>query len=182
MVRIEAQSREMVARRTQIAAEVERWGETRARILNENIDLDQKISTMAEQIVAAERAVLELANQEAMQREDLAAADQALTELRERIEAGHARRSEIEVDLTRRQAELQFLDETSRKELNRAVAELEHSVFTQGAIWRIDSFDQWGVELGKVLAMKIVPELKSDSALKHDSSTNALIDRYRRAR
>ena len=65
--------------------------------------------------------------------------------------------------------------------LGKLIALYEHSVFTQGAIWRIDSFDQWGVELGKVLAMKIVPGLKSDSALKHDSSTNALIERYRRA-
>ena len=45
--------------------------------------------------------------------------------------------------------------------------------------WQADSFDQWGVELGKVLAMRIVPELKSNSELKHDSSTNALIERYR---
>jgi glucose-6-phosphate isomerase len=55
-------------------------------------------------------------------------------------------------------------------------------VFTQGAIWQIDSFDQWGVELGKVLAMKIVPELTADSELRHDSSTNALIERYRRTK
>ena len=52
-------------------------------------------------------------------------------------------------------------------------------MFTQGTIWQIDSFDQWGVELGKVLAQKIVPELESESALKHDSSTNALITKYR---
>jgi len=63
--------------------------------------------------------------------------------------------------------------------LGKLVALYEHNVFTQGAVWQIDSFDQWGVELGKVLAMKIVPELKSDSALGHDSSTNALIERYR---
>src|ERR1700720_1960970 len=61
------------------------------------------------------------------------------------------------------------------------VALYEHSVFTQGAIWDIDSFDQWGVELGKVLAVKIIPELTSEQepALDHDSSTNALIRRYR---
>ncbi|MGB9257862.1 MAG: glucose-6-phosphate isomerase, partial [Candidatus Korobacteraceae bacterium] len=55
--------------------------------------------------------------------------------------------------------------------------------FTQGAVWNIDSFDQWGVELGKVLAKRIIPELESDGApqLKHDSSTNNLITRYRRA-
>jgi glucose-6-phosphate isomerase len=57
-------------------------------------------------------------------------------------------------------------------------------VFTQGAIWNIDSFDQWGVELGKVLAQRILPELEgpSESPLAHDSSTNALIRRYRRAK
>jgi glucose-6-phosphate isomerase len=61
------------------------------------------------------------------------------------------------------------------------VALYEHSVFTQGAIWNIDSFDQWGVELGKVLAVKIIPELTSETepALDHDSSTNTLIRRYR---
>jgi glucose-6-phosphate isomerase len=61
------------------------------------------------------------------------------------------------------------------------VALYEHSVFTQGAIWNIDSFDQWGVELGKVLAVKIIPELTSEQepALDHDSSTNTLIRRYR---
>jgi glucose-6-phosphate isomerase len=65
--------------------------------------------------------------------------------------------------------------------LGKLVALYEHSVFTQGAIWNIDSFDQWGVELGKVLAQRIVPELESKAApkLKHDSSTNALIRRYR---
>jgi glucose-6-phosphate isomerase len=64
------------------------------------------------------------------------------------------------------------------------VALYEHSVFTQGVIWNIDCFDQWGVELGKVLANRIVPELTSatDPTLTHDSSTNALIRRYRRLR
>jgi len=66
--------------------------------------------------------------------------------------------------------------------LGQLVALYEHKVFTQGAIWNINSFDQWGVELGKVLAKRIVPELEADQSpeLKHDSSTNALIRRYRR--
>ena len=66
--------------------------------------------------------------------------------------------------------------------LGKLVALYEHSVFTQGTIWNIDSFDQWGVELGKVLAQRIVPELESgqETELKHDSSTNALIRRYRK--
>ncbi len=65
--------------------------------------------------------------------------------------------------------------------LGSLVALYEHSVFTQGTIWGIDSFDQWGVELGKVLAKRIVPELEADTdpELAHDSSTNALIRRYR---
>ncbi len=65
--------------------------------------------------------------------------------------------------------------------LGALVALYEHSVFTQGTIWGIDSFDQWGVELGKVLAARIIPELTSDAKpeLSHDSSTNALIRRYR---
>ena len=68
--------------------------------------------------------------------------------------------------------------------LGTLVALYEHSVFTQGVIWRIDSFDQWGVELGKALAQRIVPELTNgaEPALTHDSSTNALITRYRRHR
>jgi glucose-6-phosphate isomerase len=65
--------------------------------------------------------------------------------------------------------------------LGKLVALYEHSVFTQGTIWQIDSFDQWGVELGKVLAQRIIPQLASaeEPRLEHDSSTNALIRRYR---
>ena len=61
--------------------------------------------------------------------------------------------------------------------LGKLVALYEHSVFTQGAIWNIDSFDQWGVELGKVLAQRIIPELEgaTEPELSHDSSTNNLI-------
>jgi glucose-6-phosphate isomerase len=68
--------------------------------------------------------------------------------------------------------------------LGKLVALYEHSVFTQGAVWNINSFDQWGVELGKALAQRIIPELESvaEPQLKHDSSTNALIRRYRQHR
>ncbi len=73
-------------------------------------------------------------------------------------------------------------DKLDPRTLGALVALYEHSVFTQGAVWDIDSFDQWGVELGKVLAVRIIPELKSQDApkLSHDSSTNALITRYRK--
>lgn len=75
-------------------------------------------------------------------------------------------------------------DKLTPEILGTLVALYEHSVFTQGTIWNIDSFDQWGVELGKVLAKKIIPELESASApdLQHDSSTNALIRQYRKMR
>ena len=68
--------------------------------------------------------------------------------------------------------------------LGTLVALYEHSVFTQGTVWDIDSFDQWGVELGKVLAQGILPELGSaaEPQLRHSSSANALIQRYRRLR
>jgi len=75
-------------------------------------------------------------------------------------------------------------DRLTPASLGRLVALYEHSVFTQGTIWGIDSFDQWGVELGKVLAQRIIPELESASEppLHHDASTNALIKHYRRLR
>jgi glucose-6-phosphate isomerase len=77
-----------------------------------------------------------------------------------------------------------FLDELTPAALGKLVALYEHNVFTQGAVWDIDSFDQWGVELGKVLANKIIPELENAEIppLAHDSSTNLLIERYRGAK
>jgi glucose-6-phosphate isomerase len=75
-----------------------------------------------------------------------------------------------------------LLDTVTPGALGKLVALYEHSVFTQGTIWQIDSFDQWGVELGKALAQKIIPQLESveESKLEHDSSTNALIRGYRK--
>jgi glucose-6-phosphate isomerase len=80
-----------------------------------------------------------------------------------------------------RPTNVMLAEKLTPKLLGALVALYEHSVFTQGTIWGIDSFDQWGVELGKVLAAKIIPELTSDTEpeLSHDSSTNALIRRYR---
>jgi glucose-6-phosphate isomerase len=75
-----------------------------------------------------------------------------------------------------------LLDALTPAALGKLVALYEHIVFTQGTIWQIDSFDQWGVELGKALAQRIIPELESaiEPKLEHDSSTNALIRRYRK--
>jgi glucose-6-phosphate isomerase len=77
-----------------------------------------------------------------------------------------------------------LLDRLTPAALGKLVALYEHMVFTQGVVWNIDSFDQWGVELGKVLAQRIVPELESaaEPPLRHDASTSALIRRYRRLR
>jgi glucose-6-phosphate isomerase len=77
-----------------------------------------------------------------------------------------------------------FVERLTPEALGKLVALYEHSVFTQGAIWDIDSFDQWGVELGKVLAQRIIPELESkeEPKLDHDSSTNNLIAYYRRSK
>ncbi len=77
-----------------------------------------------------------------------------------------------------------LVDRLTPEALGKLVALYEHSVFTQGAIWEIDSFDQWGVELGKVLAQRIIPEIENatEPKLGHDSSTNSLIRRYRMSR
>ncbi len=75
-----------------------------------------------------------------------------------------------------------LMEELTPFTLGQLIALYEHKVFTQGAVWNINSFDQWGVELGKQLAQRIVPELESDTPLDHDSSTNALIRRYRQLR
>jgi glucose-6-phosphate isomerase len=77
-----------------------------------------------------------------------------------------------------------LLERLTPESLGKLVALYEHSVFTQGAIWQIDSFDQWGVELGKALATRIIPELEPGSKqnLNHDSSTNTLIQRYRKSK
>ncbi len=74
-----------------------------------------------------------------------------------------------------------FLDQLSPENLGKLVAMYEHCVYVQGLIWDINPFDQMGVELGKVLAMKIIPELENDEReINHDSSTNALINFYRK--
>jgi glucose-6-phosphate isomerase len=77
-----------------------------------------------------------------------------------------------------------LLERLTPEALGKLVALYEHSVFTQGAIWDIDSFDQWGVELGKALAARIIPDLEGGSVrqLEHDSSTNSLIRRYRKSK
>lgn len=81
-----------------------------------------------------------------------------------------------------RPSNILLADRLTPEMLGKLVALYEHNVFVQGVIWQVDSFDQWGVELGKVLAVRIQPELTARIPLAHDSSTNALIERYRQTR
>ncbi len=124
MTRLEHQFRETTNRRIAIAPEIERLGEARARLLANNIELDQKLALLGEQITTLEARVNELALQEGGMREALRSREEDLKLLRAAVQEGHEKRSQIEVDLVRKQAELKFLDETSRKELNLPVAEL----------------------------------------------------------
>jgi chromosome segregation protein len=124
LARVEAQWNEITSRRDELAREVERLGIERARLLADNIELDRKSAELAGQITAAESEVNRLAFEETQLREMLAEAEEKLKGLRAEVEAAHQKRSEIEVDLVKKQAELKYLDETSRKELNCGVEEL----------------------------------------------------------
>jgi chromosome segregation protein len=124
MGRLEHQFRETTNRRNAIAPEIERLGEVRARLLADNIELDRKAAALAEQITTLDTQVNELATQDAAMREKLRAGEEELKGLRAAVQETHEKRSQTEVDLVRKQAELKYLDETSRKELNCAVEEL----------------------------------------------------------
>jgi chromosome segregation protein len=124
LARVEAQLDEVNRRRGEIAREIERLGIERARLLADNIELDRKSAELAGQIAAAQAEVERLAFEGTQLRELLAEAEEKLKALRTEVESAHQRRSEIEVDLVKKQAELKYLDETSRKELNCAVEEL----------------------------------------------------------
>ena len=124
MGRVEALLRERNTRRAQIAAEVERLAVERARLLSDNIELDRKAALLAEQALETEAEVNRLAESEARMRASLAAGEEDLKRVRAQVEEAREKRSQLEVELVKRQTELKFLDETSRKELNCAVAEL----------------------------------------------------------
>jgi chromosome segregation protein len=106
-----------VARRGEISAEMERLGVERARLLADNIELDRRATELVELIAGSEKTVAELAERETTQRADLASLDETLKQLRITVQAAQERRSQIELELVRKQSELKFLDETSRKEL-----------------------------------------------------------------
>ncbi len=124
MARVEAQRNELAARSRQMAAELERLGVERARLLASNIELDQRTIELSEERALADGSVERLAGKEAGLRATIAALEEKLKDLRLRMQEAQEGRSRIEVELVRRQAELHHLDETSRRELNVAVAEL----------------------------------------------------------
>ncbi|MFN3325953.1 MAG: chromosome segregation protein SMC [Bryobacteraceae bacterium] len=122
--RLEGQLRDVAHRRQEIAAMMERMGVERARLLADNIELDGRAAKLAEEILQVEGAVNRLAAQETQMREALTASDEALKHMRAAAQEAQERRSQVEVELVKRQAELKFLDETCRKELNSPIEEL----------------------------------------------------------
>ena len=124
IARLDQQFHEITNRRNAIAPEIERLGEQRSRLLANNIELDQLAAQLTEQITALEALVNEMAAQDATMREALRTGEEELKVLRANVQESLEKRSQIEVDLVRKQAELKFLDETSRKELGCAVEEL----------------------------------------------------------
>ena len=127
MARLEQQFRETTNRRNAIAPEIERLGESRARLLADNIELDKKATLLAGEIASLDARVNEMARRDSGLREALRAGEEELKALRLASETLHEKRSQIEVDLVRKQAELKYLDETSRKELNCPVDSLAAS-------------------------------------------------------
>ncbi|RPI07791.1 MAG: chromosome segregation protein SMC, partial [Acidobacteriales bacterium] len=122
--RLESQLREIQRRLAALSGELERLALERTRLLSDNIDLDQRATSLAEQIVEAEAAVARLAAEETGLREILAALEVSLKAMRLQLQEAQAQRAQIELELVKRQAELKFLDETSSKELNAPIAEV----------------------------------------------------------
>ena len=122
--RHQAQISEIAARRQEIASEMERLSLERARLLSDNIELDLRAGQLVEEIRAADETVSTLSSQETNLRANLAALEEALKQLRIDVQSAHENRSQIELELVKRQAELKYLDETSRKELNAPLEEL----------------------------------------------------------
>jgi chromosome segregation protein len=127
MARHEQQFRETMGRRNSISADIERFGEQRARLLADNIELDRTAAHLAEEIAQLETGVNEMATQDAAMRESLRAGEEELKTLRAAVGEIRDKRSQIELDLVRKQAELKYLDETSRKELNTPVEALSEA-------------------------------------------------------
>ncbi|MEO8025689.1 MAG: chromosome segregation protein SMC, partial [Bryobacteraceae bacterium] len=127
--RLEQQVRELGQRKAFLANELERMGVERARLLTDNVELDQRAAALAEEILAVDGSVRTLAQRESEERLLLAALEEGLRALRAEVQGAQEKRSQLEVDLVRRQADLKYLDETSRKELNAGIEEVVAAVF-----------------------------------------------------
>ena len=127
LARIEQQFRETRNRCDSVAAEAGRLGEQRARLLADNVELRRRAAALSDEIVQVEARVNRMASEDLERREMLRAAEEELKGLRATVEQSHEKRSQIEVELVKKQAELKYLDETSRKELNCPVEELAPS-------------------------------------------------------
>jgi chromosome segregation protein len=125
--RFEVQIAQIAARRQEIAGELERLGLERARLLSDNIELDRRAGELLSEIRSVEEYVARLAEQETSERAALAALEETLRQLRIDVQAAQEKRSQIELELVKKQAELKYLDETSRKELNAPLEELAAS-------------------------------------------------------
>ncbi|MEX2262378.1 MAG: chromosome segregation protein SMC [Bryobacteraceae bacterium] len=124
LVRTESQLNEMTARRQTLTAEIQKLGVERARLLADNIELDRTATSLSGRILTVESEINRLSVDESRLRASLASRDEELKRLRVELEAARDRRSQIELDLVRKQAECKYLDETCRKELNKPVEEL----------------------------------------------------------
>jgi chromosome segregation protein len=125
--RLEAQIRQLAARREDLARDLERMGVDRARLLADNIELDQRAAVLAGETTVAVGSVEQLTAEAASSRAALAALEESLRALRIEAQAAQERRAEIELELVKKQGDLKYLDETSRKELNAAAAEVASS-------------------------------------------------------
>jgi chromosome segregation protein len=124
LARLQQQFQETGSRGQAISAEIDRVGEQRARLLADNVELERRVSWLAEEILDWEGRVNQMATQETASRESLRLSEEELKALRAEVQKRHETKSQIEVELVKKQAELKYLDETSRKELNAPVAEL----------------------------------------------------------
>ncbi|HYL79070.1 MAG TPA: chromosome segregation protein SMC [Bryobacteraceae bacterium] len=122
--RYEGQIAEISARREEIRSEMERLGIERARLLSDNIELDRRAGELVEELRSVEETVARLAGEETTQRENLTALEEALKQLRIDVQTAQEKRSQVELELVKKQGELKYLDETSRRELNAPLEEL----------------------------------------------------------
>ena len=177
MSRLESQWQERSARREEISREVERLGIERARLLADNIELDRKAAALAEQVLSTESQVNRTAEEAAGMRTSLAAGEENLKAIRIQVDEARERRSHIEVELVKLQAELKFLDETSRKELNVPVDQLtEPALDDEGVAEAERLYQELSLE-GRVILGQLLDGFETALAMQNEEA----IERNREA-